>query len=212
MVVANAVICGACMVSPFIASVLAVRSENWSFKMVSHHCMSPENSRCRGALCRLGFVGVACIGLLLSGCSGKPAGNFKGSAAQPAFGEVSVDGKPAAGVNVTLVPVGGAKDGSPCAAGMTDKDGRFTLTTYAPKDGAPVGDYQITLSWIERIDKTSGLDAQPPEAQRLPRKFQSPTLSGLTAKVETGPNNLPPITVSTQVVAGPTQYRRAERD
>lgn len=70
----------------------------------------------------------------------------------PVSGEVVVDGEPGWGVRVTLVPKGGTDASNPTLSqGEAGKDGKFTIGTYAPDDGAPPGEYVLTF---ERFDRS----------------------------------------------------------
>ena len=63
--------------------------------------------------------------------------------------------------------------------GQVDKDGKFTLTTFAANDGAPAGDYEVTVEWwVSKNDK--------PAVNRLPARYRQPERSGLRATVAGG--------------------------
>src|SRR5262245_50392711 len=86
-------------------------------------------------------IGVLAL-LLLGGCSGKPP-------VYPVRGEVrDSEGKPAKGVLVVFHPVGEANSSEVVKpVGRVDENGEFHLTTYVEGDGAPAGDYAVTLVW-----------------------------------------------------------------
>jgi hypothetical protein len=67
----------------------------------------------------------------------------------PVSGEVQYEGKPAAGVQVYLIPTSHVlpKNAASNPHGITGADGRFTLGTVATDDGAPDGKYQVVLLW-----------------------------------------------------------------
>jgi len=56
-------------------------------------------------------------------------------------GRVLLDGRPAAGVSVEFVQQGAARH----AGGLTDTAGNFSLTTFAPGDGALLGEHRVTI-------------------------------------------------------------------
>lgn len=150
----------------------------------------------------------------LAGCGGGEAtygSNFSGGDPQPTSGIVKVDGEVAAGAVVTLIPEGGVEDGHPAAGGRTDKQGRFSLTTNKPKDGAPVGKYKVVLSWIKIVDPEAGWDDQPPEAEQIPMKYQSPTTTDLSVEIKKGINELKPFEVSRASGKGRRPRRRMRR-
>ena len=66
------------------------------------------------------------------GCGGKPLG---------IKGKVTRDGQPVAGATVDFVP----EDAGRPAVGTTDKDGKFSLSTYKPGDGALRGEYRVVI-------------------------------------------------------------------
>jgi hypothetical protein len=82
----------------------------------------------------------------LSGCggTGKPA-------TLPATGKVTFKKtKPAAGALVVFHPVNPDMEktiGGKPTARQVKEDGTFTLTTYEDGDGAPEGDYGVTIVW-----------------------------------------------------------------
>jgi hypothetical protein len=144
----------------------------------------------------LWLVGLAAAA---AGCGGGPA-KVPTVAAE---GKVLYRGRPAAGAQVVLVPVG---DDSPDAIkprGTTDANGVFRLKTYpsadGKPDGAPPGEYRVSLRWTARA-KRSAADADeggppgPPSLQqdRFGERYSNPRTSGLTVKVEPG-KPLPPI-------------------
>lgn len=131
-----------------------------------------------------------------AGC-GSGSRPMTGPPPHPVHGQVLVDGEPAEGVLVRFVPAddGGAE--LPLATGLTDEDGTFELSTYNPKDGAPAGQYQVALSWIKIVDPAATRQNQPPSAEQMPPKYRDPRMSGLTADIDEGSNDLEPFEVST---------------
>src|SRR5690606_19848839 len=67
----------------------------------------------------------------------------------PVHGQVLIDGEPAENVRVTIHPVSQAPGTESIYTAqpkdMTDKQGRFELSTYVQGDGAVEGTYQITF-------------------------------------------------------------------
>jgi hypothetical protein len=109
----------------------------------------------------------------------------------PVRGQVLINGKPAAGATVFFYPV----DSDPDALapyGVTDANGSFTLTTYLTFDGAPAGEYVVTVRCPgppRRGDEDQGPD-------RLKGRYGDPKTSTLRAKVEKKPNELQPFELS----------------
>ena len=65
----------------------------------------------------------------------------------PVTGSVSFRGRPAAGVRVAFHPSRDPRDRGLCPQGVAAADGSFRLTTYTAGDGAPPGEYFVTLYW-----------------------------------------------------------------
>jgi hypothetical protein len=129
---------------------------------------------------------------LVSGC-----GMDKGPRLYPVKGMVRLNGEPGKDVNIMFTPVtlpeGGATPLSPAA--VTDEGGRFQLMSFKPGDGAPAGDYKVTIIYpMNRYNKhLLGID-------RLKGKFADPKTSGLTAEVKPTSNDLPPFDLKADVL------------
>lgn len=101
---------------------------------------------------RLMWMGVvASLALVSLGCQ-------KGSGLDTVqvSGLVTLDGAPVEGANVTFAPA--ATGGGRAASGVTDKTGRYRLTTLDPNDGALPGNYVVTVSKSE-VKKGAAADA-----------------------------------------------------
>jgi hypothetical protein len=130
----------------------------------------------------------------LTGSSCQPGQRF-----HPVRGQVWCDDQPAAGALVVFHP---ANDPDPQAirpSAYVLADGSFTLQSFdrqgrASRDGAPAGEYRVTVSWF------------PPNAGRytnvIPDKLQgrysNPKTSGLRADVKEGDNEIPPFRLHLQ--------------
>ncbi|MEX0793876.1 MAG: carboxypeptidase-like regulatory domain-containing protein [Pirellulaceae bacterium] len=74
------------------------------------------------------------------------------------------------------------------AAAKTDQQGRFTLQTFDPGDGAVPGEYKVVVSKFEAVDLPGGGFK---ETFFLPGKYRDPQTSGLTATIpEAGTNDV----------------------
>jgi len=127
----------------------------------------------------------------------------------PARGTVRVDGKPVAGVQIVLHPVG-TKDPRlvnlrPTA--RTAADGSFSIGTYAMADGAPVADYVITAEWFGGGPQTSTTESDDPEAaaaggatevDRLGGRFANPDSSTFKVSISRMSSPLPPLDLTTR--------------
>jgi hypothetical protein len=77
---------------------------------------------------------------LLLGCSSSDAPELAS-----VTGTVILDGKPLPNIGVVFLP----KGSGPIASGNTDANGRFTLTTISPNDGASVGEHTVVFGAAE---------------------------------------------------------------
>jgi hypothetical protein len=118
----------------------------------------------------------------------------------PIRGSVRFKGKPAAGAIVVLHPTGGAQDLMTLRPqAECDAQGCFQVRTYREGDGAPVGDYRVSIVWptpsrdfwgvplheIPPAERTVGPD-------RLARRYENPDRSGLRIAVGPDPTSVPP--------------------
>jgi hypothetical protein len=146
--------------------------------------MTESYGRARTALVALALLAAAC-------------GGPDGPRPYPVRGVLRVNGEPAGGALVAFyctTPFG--KTIVPSA--VTDEDGSFNLTTYKPRDGAPAGDYEVTVTWPE------SRHGWRVEGDRLNRAFADPKVSGLRAHVEpTSSNELPPFELKAKVKPPP---------
>ncbi len=141
---------------------------------------------------RLCLIFIPVLLLLLAGCFGD---GFPET--YPVTGVVTQGGKPVEGASVVLVhnsPEGRS------ASGVTDAEGKFTVTTYfSPAHqsvGALPGDYAITVSKKEVYQTTEGLKPEEemalftksgPPKSLLPTVYANPATSGFKVTVENAP-------------------------
>ena len=124
------------------------------------------------------------------------AGCGTGPRLHPVTGLVQVDNLPANGALVVLSPENVQpddpqwKDGYP--RGFAGPDGRFTLMTLAPNDGAPAGKYIILVTWTGKPG-----DSEQEDTEVLPDvlggQYASADKSTLRAEVKPGSNERPPL-------------------
>ena len=134
---------------------------------------------------RTATAGVALLLLLLAvGCSQEqapPVPTF------PVTGQVTFGGKPAVGAVVVFHPKSGSTE-FPFPHGQADNDGKFQVTTFAKADGAPAGEYVITVELHsfqqQQDDYVLGPNLVPP-------KYATAATSDLVARVAEGPNEVP---------------------
>lgn len=110
----------------------------------------------------------------------------------PAHGQITLNGKPISGAQVTLYPVGAEVPSSVRPSATSGSDGKYKLTTHAREDGAPVGQYQVTVVWHPLVDSGTG----PVRGDnKLPTRYSKPQTSTLVAAVESPGGSLPPLSL-----------------
>jgi hypothetical protein len=147
--------------------------------------MSCILSRTGGRSCLLSIALV-----VAAGCSSGPKEDRK--PVFPTRGQLFVKDRPAAGAFVLFIPVNEPpepKDPRPRAE--VEKDGSFALSTYGDKDGAPAGDYVVTVTWKGGVLP----DGQEEPEDKLFGRYATRTTSKLRATVKEGPNELPPFKI-----------------
>ncbi len=125
--------------------------------------------------------------LLLGGAFGCGSGVSSRVPVAPAKGQITYDGKPIANALVIFHPLNPDKD-APKPRAKVESDGSFVVETYDSKDGAPVGDYAVTIEWW----LTSGKGDEPP-TNRLPGRFARTASSGVKVTIRDGDNEIPAI-------------------
>lgn len=131
-------------------------------------------------------LAVAC--LLLSGCGSAPDWQVK---THPAHGTITINNSPPAGAVVELRKLGqekpDARNSRPWA--VVEDDGAFHLGTYAKGDGAPAGDYAITVRWPP-------VNTQFTTEDKLNGAYSKPEVSQWKVTIKEGDNALPPIAIT----------------
>lgn len=125
--------------------------------------------------------------LLLVGCGGGERTPY------PVSGQVTFRKKPLAEAVVTFHPQPGRPPGHPLSA-ITDAEGRFSLSTWNPKDGAPQGEYAVTVVFLEL--RKDGDEMLRNGRNLLPSKYSDPGTSGLKATVQPQANTLEPFALT----------------
>jgi hypothetical protein len=147
---------------------------------------SAENTSASRPLANIALA-VALAVAMTVGCSeAKP----QRVAVHPASGTLTFKGQPAPGAFVTLHPRTPVGEDVPAPRANVEKDGTFKLTTFVGNDGAPEGEYTVTVRWYKLIQKGSDV-SQGPDV--IPAKYTRPESSNLTVRIAAGQNSLPPI-------------------
>lgn len=106
----------------------------------------------------------------------------------PASGRLAINGEPAAGALVQLIPTPGNKPDERNSRpwGLVREDGSFVLSTYDGSPGAPVGTYDLTITWPPDASKPSTVD-------RLKGRYASPDRAAARVEIKPGDNVLAPV-------------------
>ena len=75
----------------------------------------------------------------------------------------------------------------PPPRGEINKDGVLEVSTYEGNDGAPEGEYVVTVQWNKLVKKGSDVVAGP---NIVPRKYSVATSSDLKTAIKPGSNKI----------------------
>jgi hypothetical protein len=114
----------------------------------------------------------------------------------PVHGKVvGKDNKPAAGAKVIFHPSPADTSEPLKPVGECDENGEFTLTTYTKGDGAPAGDYVITIIWLPPVSQLKSPFDPAKGRDLLDGRYASPERSRHHFKVEEQAENVVPTIV-----------------
>ena len=145
------------------------------------------------------IITSALLVLFAIGCGGeeKPTGQLK---AYPVFGKVNFEGKSLKNAEIKLFNM--EKDDMaknqvlPRPKGRVKEDGTFFISTYKAGDGAPIGEYALTISWKGDLkgfdEEEDDLDDLP---ELLPYKYTVPMQTTVRVIVTEGENEVPEINI-----------------
>lgn len=129
------------------------------------------------------LAAVLLIGSVSSGCQQESS-----LPVHPVSGTLLVNGKPASGAIVGFHPTQGDLDErGTIPAGKVKDDGVFVVSTFGVEDGAPTGEYAVTVFWPQFPSRDD------PGDDRMRGKFALPEKSATTITIKEGENQLPPI-------------------
>lgn len=136
---------------------------------------------------RLGPAAALFLALSI-GCGGRDDGRV---AVYPVSGKVLVNGQPAAGATISFFPQ--SEDSQPVdlpvPSGLVDESGNYMLRSYVEGDGAPAGEYRVTVVWPAPPPPNATVFDTP---DRLRGRYSDPGTSGLTATVGERSTEVPP--------------------
>ncbi len=103
----------------------------------------------------------------------------------PVTGKVTLNGEPVPGAYIVFHGIGKERR-LPRADGTVEFDGTFRLSTYTAFDGAPAGEYAVTVEL--RKPRFTKEGKRGPNL--LPARYADSTKSGLRVTVKPGPNTI----------------------
>ena len=129
----------------------------------------------------------------LLGCIVGCSSGAKGPVCYPVQGKVTSNGKPLADAMVVLHRIGGDVEGNQKPVAYAGADGSFSLTTFNQNDGAPPGEYAITVEL--RALQMGGEEPVRSGPNTLPPQYAKPGTSKLKYTVVEGENQIPAIDI-----------------
>lgn len=135
---------------------------------------------------------VAVMVPVLAGC-GKRHGDR--GALYPAEGQIFLNKEPLAGALVVLYPQGLSDAKAVPSRAQTGPDGRFRVSTFGTADGAPEGEYTVTVVQYPLQQDGSGWVSGP---NALPTKYASPKTTDLRVQIGDGKNTLPVLALASR--------------
>jgi hypothetical protein len=133
-----------------------------------------------------GLVGVLALAVLSSlapGCSSngrKPVYRVHGTV-------LDSKDKPAAGAMVFFHPIQVTDGELIKPLGYVQEDGTFALTTYTKDDGAPQGEYSVTIQWHQA--KSNPFGSRNPGPDKLQGRYSDQGRSKIRFQVDPKPEN-----------------------
>ena len=141
----------------------------------------------------LALLALAGVGpVFLSGCG---SGKKPWEITHPASGQVTYNGYPIKGAQVVLTPLDPTIPPTVRPTGETDDTGKFVLGTQDKSDGAPEGDYKVTVTWTP-LDTSTGSPVRGPNL--IPPQYSQLDQTQLQVKVAKGGSQFQPIDIRTQ--------------
>ncbi len=128
------------------------------------------------------FAGLALVAALC-GCGAKER-------LHPVEGKLFIGGQPAANAKIAFHPLGGSAPRALIPVGVTRPDGSYSLMCRAPGDGAPAGEYVVTLIWPD-VALVQDECVEEVAHDRLKGRYADAAKSPLRATVAPGRNDIP---------------------
>lgn len=150
-------------------------------------CLPKDARKNRGRKVVFGIFAGAALAATSIGCGEAKPDRV---AVYPAAGKVTLKGQPTHGAQLILYPKSDLGADVPAPRANVGQDGSFKLSTFAGGDGAPEGEYVVTLRWYKLVKQGGDVVAGP---NVIPRKYTNPQSSDITVRIAAGQNELPPI-------------------
>lgn len=138
------------------------------------------------SLVRLGVLTGALVTTSLSGCSDSKE---PWETTYPVSGVVTYKGTPVANADISFFPKDESFPDSVRPKAKSTTDGTFVISTYGSGDGAPAGDYKVTIVRHEIAVSKDTIVAKPND---LPNKYSKRDTTDLEVQVVSSPNDLAP--------------------
>lgn len=143
--------------------------------------------KCRGRVA-VPLLAAGVLGMGLAGCTKKD----DRVQVFPVKGQVKFKGEATPGAFVVFHAKDAKGPDAPKPTAQVKSDGAFALTSYDAGDGAPAGEYAVTVQWPKLIVTGDGAQAGP---NVLPDSYAKPETTPLKVKVEAQPNDLKPFEI-----------------
>lgn len=138
-------------------------------------------------------IQLALVGAMLLVAAGCGSADSRPAVYQTT-GKISFKGAAPVGAVVALHPKDQAAVGrSVVPSGLVKPDGSFDLTSFAPSDGAPPGDYVLTVEWHKTSSGSEENRVLGPNL--LPVQYSKPQTSPVVVTIAAQPNELKTIVI-----------------
>lgn len=112
---------------------------------------------------------------------------------QPASGKIFIDKKGVEGLSLVFWPVNDDKK-TPRPHAVSGPGGAFQLSTYGENDGAPPGEYKVTVQWFEAIPPRKDEPEEVTSRDKLFGRYSDPDRKGLVkVQIKPGVEEIEPI-------------------
>lgn len=138
--------------------------------------------------CSCRTIAVLSLFLSLCACSEKSPKGPETLSTVVVSGVVTLKGKPLADASISMHH----SEGKVAPRGVSDASGAFVISTYGDKDGAPVGQYKVTVSQSVAKEISPGVLAPIPTEgikTAVPLKYERVDTTDITVEVKADQTN-----------------------